>query len=173
MDMNIFTRHSLRLLFLVALFAAPHPCHAQKWDVGKARIGYGKTGFDNIAQAIDAFPTAHPDGLAGKFIYMGALFSEDDTLQAELLATLRADAPRELKAALRSSGNIHNPALDPLIDPFKRALMKTTLAKNADTALAKQGLKITGVDYEEFCIDKSGGKIRFSPIVWLQIGLLK
>lgn len=166
-------RATLRLLAaLPAIF--PLACQAQKWSGTSSGIEYGSGGYVTLAAAIDTYADTHHASLSGKTIDVSDFFANNDWQQAELMAILKRDAPEKLDAALHSSGNYYSdPAINALIPPLKRALLKTTFVRNANIALARLGLTITDVDCEDYWFDKSGGQIRLEPYALLDIGPLK
>ncbi len=85
---------------------------------------------------------------------------------SELITFYRDNMPKELDIALKSSGNIHNPALLPLKKAFNKALKSTSLYKSLAFELKKHGFKIIGISFEKFHIRKDGNIS--IPDVWLE-----
>ena len=97
-----------------------------------------------------------------------------EPFQKELFAWLKREAPRELQAALKSSGNLHNPKLEPLRKPFDRAVMATSAVQRINTVLAPHNLKVAGAAYEKFMLPKEEGRERrFWCIFYLRVGPAK
>ena len=81
---------------------------------------------------------------------------------SELLTFYNEYYPNELKEALNSSGNLHNPALKGLVKHFKKAFKSTTLFKELNKALNLNGYKVVKIHFEKFTI--YSGKIYVAEI---------
>ena len=64
--------------------------------------------------------------------------------------------PSDLEAALRSSRNLHNPALAPLVKSFIDALKSTTMYSELVSELHKIGFEIKDITFEKFSISAKG-----------------
>ncbi len=62
---------------------------------------------------------------------------------------LERDAPRELKEARKSAGNMHNPKMIQLGNPFEKALLATPTIAKLKTSLSVFGLTISHIESEK------------------------
>jgi len=69
---------------------------------------------------------------------------------SELLKFYELKFPNELKAALNSSGNLHNPAIKPLSNKYELALKSTSMLKELEVELYTRGFLIKKIDFEKF-----------------------
>ncbi|MEZ5300495.1 MAG: hypothetical protein R3F11_07520 [Verrucomicrobiales bacterium] len=98
-------------------------------------------------------------------------FEAIPAIQAELKAQFEADYPDLLAAALKSSGNMHNPKVLPLRAKFPECFLKTPSVKKINKVLAAHGCAITGISFEKFYIDKADPKApAFHAFLWLKVG---
>jgi hypothetical protein len=106
-----------------------------------------------------------------KLVVIDLFLSSDEALQNELFAGLASDASRELKEALASSGNMHNPKIQQLWKPFEKALLATPTMKRLSASLAVHGLTISRVSCEKFSLISTPitPKRHFFGTVWLDI----
>lgn len=95
----------------------------------------------------------------------------DDTLQKDVFTALERDTPRELKEALNSSGNMHNPKMAQLWKPFERALLAAPTLTQLKLSLAPYGLAISraGVEKFELRSTRTDARRRFHGMLWLHI----
>ncbi|MDK1285819.1 hypothetical protein [Pseudoalteromonas umbrosa] len=68
----------------------------------------------------------------------------------ELLEFYKQNYSSELVAAKKSSGNLHNPALHPLMKAYDQALKSTTLFQDINIELSKRGYVVSEIDFEKF-----------------------
>ena len=89
--------------------------------------------------------------------------------QKQLLATLKEQASEQLTEAMESSGNLHNPALRPLMDVLSGAVLTLPIVQDIAGELAGAGLKVSDASFEKFFLHKeeSGTKILF--FLWLSV----
>lgn len=86
----------------------------------------------------------------------------------ELFAYYKKHLPKKvIKKALKSSGNIHNPAIVPLSKAFPDAFKSTTFFKDIESALGEHCYKLYGMDREKFSIDTKNIHI-WQPDIWLR-----
>jgi len=120
-----------------------HPDTAQIGYSAKQGEGYGS--FDEALKLLSANGNIQKlDGLEACWLL------QDETLQKEVFAALERDAPRELKEALKSSGNMHNPKMVQLWKPFEKALLATPTLTKLNASLAPYGLTISHAGAEKF-----------------------
>lgn len=96
-------------------------------------------------------------------------FVNDATIQQELLTQFTENHAAALKAAQKSSGNMHNPQVLPLRALFEEALLNTPTVRLIDARLHAVGYTVSGVSHEKFMLDKSTAPVKFRAIVWLEI----
>jgi len=94
-----------------------------------------------------------------------------ETLQKEVFTALERDAPRELKEALKSSGNMHNPKMQQLWKPFEKALLAAPTINKLNGSLASYGLTISRAGVEKFELRSTlaDSNRRFHGLLWLYI----
>jgi hypothetical protein len=154
---------------LLAIFA--FTLHAG-WVVqpGSARIQYSETaGHETFEAALKEMADAgRIQSLNGIIAY--SLLSKE-SFQKELFAALERDAPRELKEALTSAGNMHNPKMHQLWKRFEKSFLTTPTITKLNTSLAPHALTLSSVSMEKFSIIKSRATSppRFFGILWLTI----
>lgn len=85
----------------------------------------------------------------------------DDTFQKEIFQGLETIAPKELKEALESAGNMHNPKMHALRPGFEKAVLATPTVSRFKEDLARHQLEIARVSCEKFSFASSEGTKRF------------
>ena len=70
--------------------------------------------------------------------------------KTEIMSYYEKHLPAELKLALNSSGNLHNPAMNPLIEKFVDALKVTTLFEQYETTINGKGYVVSKIGLEKF-----------------------
>jgi hypothetical protein len=137
----------LALLFFTTGMVTTHA----GWIVGEHAISYSRqqgVGYATFEEALKKLvDDKHVQALDTIFAY--DLLGEE-SFQKEIFARLEHDAPRKLKAALDSKGDIHNPKVLQLWKPFEKAVLATSILQKINSALAVQGLGITRVGCEKF-----------------------
>ena len=89
-----------------------------------------------------------------KEFYIRLIGESSEVTNTEIINFYRKNIPKELDVALRSSGNMHNPALLPLKKNFPEALKSTTMYKELEKELNAKGYVIKGISFEKFHIHK-------------------
>jgi hypothetical protein len=74
----------------------------------------------------------------------------NQSTKSELIHYYKTIIPVEFNAALASSGNLHNPALIPLMTKFEAALSSTNFYMNLAKELSQVGYIIEYVQFEKF-----------------------
>lgn len=104
---------------------------------------------------------------------MGRLVQlEPDTIQTDIMSYLSKNYPQELKEALNSAGNMHNPKMIALRKPFEEALLNTLYVKTINEILEPHDYKIAGVSFEKLFLIKEEDSILFDALTWFKIGQL-
>jgi hypothetical protein len=160
------------LLRLIAFLSIILPLHAG-WLVGSdyTRIRYSPKLSEGHASFDEALKELSNGGHIQKLVGIDFFLPSDEALQNELLTGLARDAPRELKEALASSGNMHNPKIQQLWKPFEMALLATPTMKRLSASLAAHGLTISRVSCEKFSLISTAAnpKRHFFGTLWLDV----
>lgn len=158
-------------LFIV-FFSIALPLHAG-WLVATdfTRIRYSSKLSEGHASFDEALNEMSNGGHIQKLVVIDFFLSSDEALQNELFAGLARDAPRELKEALASSGNMHNPKIQQLWKPFEKSLLATPAIKRLSASLAFHGLTISRVGCEKFSLisTPTNPKRHFFGTLWLDV----
>ena len=75
-----------------------------------------------------------------------------DAAKEEIMSYFHASIPGELEKALKSSGNIHNPAVIPLAENFIDAFKETNLFKKYAETINGKGYVIKNISYEKLSL---------------------
>jgi hypothetical protein len=94
---------------------------------------------------------------------------DDPVFQAEIFSVLRLNNPTQLEAALQSAGNMHNPKMQAMYEPFANAVLATDTVKKIDKALNSYGLKIEHAPHEKLMLIEADGVKQFDAILWLSV----
>lgn len=174
------THHSLRKSFapptirtgILVFFTLALALHAG-WAVsGDTRIIYTAKqdqGYGSFDEALkDLSDSGRVQDLDGIVAYQ---LLSDEKFQAEIMAGLERDAPKELKEAGKSAGNMHNPKMNQLWKPFQKALLNTPTITKLNASLAAYGLVISGAGVEkfEFRSTLKDSNRRFQGLLWLHV----
>lgn len=164
--------------FVLLLCAAPHAeagwLHDRRDASGglpaTSLLGYDAAidvGVPQFSTALDAL--AETEGTAKlDLVALHARVLEAD-FQQELFSLLRASAPRELEAALSSSGNHDNPAMLALRKSFRQAVLDSTVVARLGESLATHGLHVSTVQMEKLVLDTKDGMPQLRCLLWLTI----
>ena len=163
----------MKTILILGLFSLTLPLHAG-WIVEQdaARIKYvaeqGK-GYDSFDDALKNMSDSSRIQKLDVIVAFPLL--SDETFQAELLAGLEQDAPRELREAQKSAGNMHNPKMIQLWKPFEKALLATPTIAKLNTSLAVYGITISrpGIEKFELRSIQDDSKRRFHGLLWLYV----
>ena len=118
--------------------------------------GYGKPLFYCLSK------------IDGNFAIRIMLPLEDCKMQNELKAYYLKNLPKSLKFALKSSGNLHNPKLKPLINSFPSAFKSTSLYKKVKIILEIWDYKLEkDISFEKFVLYKTENSYLFHADIWL------
>lgn len=85
----------------------------------------------------------------------------DDNFQKEIFQQLEVIAPKELKEATESAGNMHNPKMNALRPSFEKAVLATPTVLRFKEDLARHRLEIARASCEKFLFSSSEGTKRF------------
>jgi len=93
---------------------------------------------------------------------------KDCKVQDEIRRYFQKNATKALDRALKYSGNMHNPVLEPLIKKFPLAFRSTSLYKDLDKALKSRGYIVEEeISFEKFSIYKSMKPYVLHADIWL------
>lgn len=158
----------------ITLILSINPTLHAGWTVqsDKSRIVYSAETGKGYATFEMALKVLAASGRINELdsIFAHALLT-DDNLQRELFAELKRSSPRELKEALASSGNMHNPKMHQLWKPFEMAFRATPTISRLNASLAGYGLTSRPA-MEKFELRKSAQdpEPRFHGFLWLVVG---
>ena len=91
----------------------------------------------------------------------------DHRMQKELHEFFKSNYPELHVDALQSAGNMHNPKMIALREPFKEAILASSLAKEIMAVLSSRCERIVSSSYEKFTIWRKDGQTIYSAMVWL------
>ncbi|MBI9075263.1 MAG: hypothetical protein JEZ02_07625 [Desulfatibacillum sp.] len=94
--------------------------------------------------------------LSGDEFYVRLVGISTETTSAEMLKYYKENMPKELDAALQSSGHWHDPAVSPLGKSFPGAFKATSLHSSLAEQLAKHGYTVTQIHCEKYQILSNG-----------------
>ena len=165
----------LSVLFFLAT-ASPLICGEAVWSASehdeKTIINYSRAPESKLAPSLEGLRQLLgrlEDGGSIKHVCFWDYFNQDAVIQAELFAVFQADFPEDLKEALESSGNMHNPKLLSLRKHFRASLMKTPTVIAINRIFHEEGYQISDISFEKFWIDKNVASPLFHAIVWLVV----
>ncbi|KZN39861.1 hypothetical protein [Pseudoalteromonas luteoviolacea] len=78
----------------------------------------------------------------------------EESFIGEVVKYYEDHIPSELEVALKSSGNLHNPALSPLKEQFKNAIRSTSEYRLIDKTLKQHKYEIKSIWFEKFTFRK-------------------
>lgn len=143
-----------RFLLIITLFSL-----SPLWGFDKDSSPTFKDVLASVEQAIAKKPEA------GEIPFMH-FFHHSSNLHKELAAQFKKDHPKLWKAALSSSGNMHNPKVLPLRAKFPETLRKTPTLKKIEARLNQTGYSLGKISFEKFAIDQKEDTITFYSIVY-------
>lgn len=123
-----------------------------------------ESGFATLAEALDSLDE---DQVIQTIRLDPIPLWSSDRMKEELLDYLAQHYPKELRAASSSSGNLHNPALRPLMRGYSEAVLATSYVAELAKVLAKHGHRIVRVGFEKFSMRTDRKPPEFTAITWL------
>ena len=176
---------SLSLIHLMRPFLRLFPALAVLLGLGMSPVARaaprqpGRIGLSGEDAKMSELPTLvadyakqHPDEPL-ELIGLGRAFFKDEAYQQDLMKQFEAIAPAELKGALASAGNMHNPKVNDLAKYLSKAFLQTQAAKELDKALKPLGRKVSKLSFEKFFLNRENGKIAFHAIACAEVGPLE
>lgn len=117
-----------------------------------------------------AISTIRSEGQASelKHIALHALVPTD-RFQEQLLVVLAEQAPEQLAQAMDSSGNLHNPALEPLREELADAILAVPLVQDIADELSSEGLTISNASFEKVVLQKNEDAVKILFFLWLSV----
>ena len=150
---------------------AGHEHEDWRWNVsldqGSGKVGirpiYGprREGFCSLEEALDSLDE---DRIVVWIRLDPVPLDTSDRMQQELFDYYAQHYPEALEAATASSGNLHNPALRPLIPSFREAVRSTSHVAELGKLLERYDHRIVGVSFEKFSLRTRQKPPRFSAI---------
>ena len=126
----------------------------------------GEKGFDTLEEALDSLDENH----VILTVRLDPIpLRSSDRMKEEILDYLAQHYPKALRVASASSGNLHNPALRPLMRGYSEAILATSFVSELAKVLAKYGHRIVDVSFEKFMMRTDRKPPDFSAITWLQL----
>jgi len=159
--------------FIILLFLLPFALASADdfWKVGtvptspsNGYIGISSEGHATLNEAVSDYQNEAPN-TSLKHIWMALFFDSDSKSQSEIKAYLKEHYPKLFSVALKSSGNLHNPKVIPLQEPYEEAILSTSFVSSLNEALSHIGYKVSKASSEKFFIDQRSKT--FSAAVWL------
>ena len=145
-----FPVHHIKAVLIFILFLGSSLSLYAGWivrpDVSKIEYSAQQDrGYQSFEEALQRMSDS------GRIQKVDVVFTlSDEIFQKELFSELERDAPHELQEALKSSGNMHNPAMHQLWKPFEKALLATPTIRKLNASLAAYGLGISRAGVEKF-----------------------
>ena len=171
----------MRYLLALSFVFAVSPSIAN-WDVtifpedskvnppGAAVIRYTTSSANDNLEFPDAIEELIEIGKLSelKYVTLHALVPTA-TFQTQLFVALRRRAPKQLDEALASSGNMHNPALEPLRMELEGAILTMPIVRDIDTALANVGFRISAASFEKLLLIQEEDDTEIQIMLWLSV----
>ena len=128
-----------------------------------------KEAFSPDLKGLDTLLSSQDKDASFRHVCFWNYLESNTIIQSELMESFKANYPLELKAALDSAGNMHNPKVISLRKVFSECLLKTPSVQKIDALFRKRGYTVSSVSCEKFRIDKTTDQFRFKAITWLII----
>lgn len=124
------------------------------YSPGRAIINFSsdpREGHATFGEALDELTeNGHAPRL--ELITLHGFLKHSPQFGQEIVSALQALAPAALAEARRSAGNMHNPKMVALGQPFDRAVLATPTVRAFDEALERVGLRIAEASHEKLMI---------------------
>lgn len=156
------------LLFIISLIVSSNSLGEEAiWEVyisenGWASISDTHKGQATLSEAIASIPEE-------LWLRHFRVFPTEANakLQKEIDDYLLNNHPETHAQALESAGNMHNPKIVALREPFKEAILASSLVKQINGALAKRCERISATSFEKLNVRKKEGRPIYGAMVWL------
>ena len=150
------------LLFSNYLFGQELTWKTELRSDGNSVVFRAANGLASLEEVINSIP------LESWIIHFSAsdLLDQVD-FQNDVFSYLQNNYPDELAKALASAGNMHNPAVKQLREPFKAAVLNSTYVEEINKSLSNRCEKVTEVIIEKFFINKKVAKPKLESFLWL------
>lgn len=159
----------MRLRIFVIIFLVTQTVNAKewKWDSrirsdGVAIVVQSSEGHNSLKDAISSVPK----DICIQHVRVSFL-TQYEGLQKDLHSYMLVNYPSELKAALVSAGNMHNPKVIELREVFAEAVMASNFVKQINFAFIGRHEKITSTSFEKFFIRKRADTPEYEAMLWL------
>lgn len=162
--MKIFIAIILTMVSSQVLYA-----YEVKWQVSRPNNGAvdilgGGQGQDSLKEAITSVAKDVRINQIRLF-----LSSENDLMQTEIHAYLAQHYPEQLKAALASAGNMHNPKVVALRNAFRESVFASKYIAEINAKLKARCEQVTEVSFEKFHIKTKQAAPKYSAMLWLTV----
>lgn len=104
------------------------------------------------------------------YINISELLQGNAAFQKEIFSELRLRSLTQLNAALQSAGNMGNPKIRALYDPFAKAVLHTATVKLINEELEPFGIRIVEASSEKLTLLEGNRVKYFDAILYLYIG---
>lgn len=150
------------LLFSNYLFGQEVTWKTKLRSDGTSVVFRSTDGYEKLKEAIATIPQD------SWIMHIGGsdLLDQMD-FQDEIFSYLQNNHPSELAKALASAGNMHNPAVKQLREPFKEAILNSEYIREINTSFSNRCERITEVIIEKFFINKKVAQPKFESFLWL------
>jgi hypothetical protein len=156
---------SLFVIIIFILFSTHTLAETWKYQIrkdGKGVVILGEGNIKNLSEALTKDNVTH--------LTMRRLIDiKSDTLQVDIHNYFKLKHPDKYHNALKSSGNIHNPAIKPLKKLLKEALLSSRYFVNLKNKIVSSGYLITDISYEKFMLIKRNGVVTFDAYTWVSL----
>jgi len=158
----------MRLVFVIVIcFLVSVSSIAETWKFQTRSDGKGVIifGEGNIKDLNEAFANGNVTHLTMRRI----ADIKSDTLQVDIHEYFKTNYSNEYQTALKSTGNMYNPAIQPLRKLFKQALLSSRYFESLKNKIRSAGYILTDITYEKFRLIKHNGVVSFDAYTWVSV----
>ncbi len=132
----------------------------------RAYIKLVSEGGASFTEAVDKVPESINSISIRVLCCLNSSYSEK--INYELVNYYTKNIPEQFDQAMKSSGNLHNPALSPIHEYFTKAFKSTTLYAEIASVLGAKGYKLVDINYEKLLVFSNKEPYVFHADVWLR-----
>lgn len=170
---NAYTKalgaHVLRYITFIFLLFCSSLSYSDEWrwevyhgNDDSAGIFASREGFRTLEEAVKSISKS----TWIKFVRVPSL-QDLSSFQEELHSYMSENYPDELKEALQSAGNMHNPKIVRLRNAFEEAILNSEYVKNINLEFRSRCEKISSASFEKFTIIKKETTPTYWALLWL------
>ncbi|MDP8079996.1 hypothetical protein [Phocoenobacter skyensis] len=162
------TKNSVLIIVFFSLFMSNIYASHYKLSKNEKRDGYDFFEFQHYPDKGKSFKDVFDSSKATqKAVYLRMLGEFSPKTNKELFSYYEKHIPQAvMKKALKSSGNMHNPAIQPLNNMFDKAFKTTSFFKEIISIMEKHCYKLKKIEREKFNINTKTLRI-LQPDIWL------